>query len=220
MTGNVIKILAIVFMVIDHIGAVLFPDIILFRIIGRLAFPLFAFLLVQGFQHTSNIKHYLIRLSVFVVISEFVYDIVFHDHIAILNGSSVFVTLLIGLLLLVFVDMYEQKKIKKLRFVLLVIMLVEAVIILEPDYGIYGLVMIYLLYRYQEESRKLFLSLIILNIANLLLGGALLQSLSLIACYPMSLYNGERGIKLNKLMVYGFYPFHLCLLYVIKLGVM
>ena len=68
-----IKILAALFMVCDHVGAVFFPNIGLFRDIGRLSFPLFAWLLTQGERYTRNFKQYLLRLVFLGLISQPLY---------------------------------------------------------------------------------------------------------------------------------------------------
>ena len=65
LSATALKYLACLFMLIDHIGLLLFPQIVVLRDIGRLAFPLFAFMLANGYRHTSNYWHYLLRLSLF-----------------------------------------------------------------------------------------------------------------------------------------------------------
>jgi hypothetical protein len=65
-----IKLLAAIFMVIDHVGVVFFPNVLAFRMVGRLSFPLFAWLLTQGEQHTRNIERYLLRLVVLGIVSQ------------------------------------------------------------------------------------------------------------------------------------------------------
>lgn len=69
-----LKILAIVTMLIDHIGMIFFPNVMLFRIVGRVAFIIFAFLLVEGTQHTGNFEKYLLRLLLWAFLSEIPYD--------------------------------------------------------------------------------------------------------------------------------------------------
>ena len=68
LNGTMLKWIAIVTMVIDHVGAILFPQNEILRIIGRLAFPIFAFLLVEGYVHTGNVKKYMGRLLIFALI--------------------------------------------------------------------------------------------------------------------------------------------------------
>ena len=72
MTASIFKILAMLIMLIDHIGMVLFPDIVILRIIGRLAFPIFAYFAAEGCLHTSNIKKYLLRMSICAAVFQIV----------------------------------------------------------------------------------------------------------------------------------------------------
>ena len=73
MTSFQIKLLAIITMVIDHVGLFFFPHLQIFHIIGRLAFPLFAWLIAKGAKYTENINHYLFRLFVFALLSQVQY---------------------------------------------------------------------------------------------------------------------------------------------------
>ena len=72
-----LKIIACILMAIDHVGAIMFPDIDLYRIIGRLSFPIFAFLLTEGYVHTRNLKKYFIRLFIFAIIPQIPYSLAF-----------------------------------------------------------------------------------------------------------------------------------------------
>lgn len=74
--ANALKLIALLSMTIDHVGVCLFPDQILLRCIGRLAFPIYAFLLTQGFIHTRNVKKYLLRLGLLALISEVPFNLV------------------------------------------------------------------------------------------------------------------------------------------------
>ena len=71
LSSNLLKIIALLCMLIDHIGGFLIPECsTLFRIIGRIAFPIFAFSLAQGFIKTSNFKKYALRLSFWAVVAQ------------------------------------------------------------------------------------------------------------------------------------------------------
>ena len=76
-----LKCIAVLTMIIDHTGAVLFPGDLVFRYIGRISFPVFCFLLVEGFSHTRDMRKYMLRLGVFAVISEIPYDLAFRDTV-------------------------------------------------------------------------------------------------------------------------------------------
>jgi hypothetical protein len=145
-TGSTLKIIAIVTMFIDHVGASLFehymsildasgPDIcreiitsklpglwqdwmgdivavqsidLILRAIGRIAFPIFCFLLVEGFLHTRNVKKYLIRLFIFAFISDIPFDLAFFAEIG-LNHQNVFFTLFLGVSALACIDYVRHK---------------------------------------------------------------------------------------------------------------
>ncbi len=139
MNNYQLKIIAITAMLIDHIGAIfLSPDVnyglyLMCRSIGRIAFPIFVFLIVEGFYHTSNLKKYLLRLGVFALISEVPFDLAFYKYhygISFLDdlnkavnqpshfkllfdrliaAQNVFFTLFLGLLLITLMNMVERR---------------------------------------------------------------------------------------------------------------
>ena len=73
-----LKLIAILSMVIDHVGSAFFPQYPVFRWIGRLAFPIFAYCLTVGLLYTHDIKKYLIRLGIFALVSQPFYIFAFH----------------------------------------------------------------------------------------------------------------------------------------------
>ena len=91
-----LKWIAVITMIIDHTGAVLFPDDMVFRYIGRIAFPIFCFLLVEGFFHTRDVRKYMLRLGLFALISEIPYDLAFRDTVLEFEHQNVFFALLLG----------------------------------------------------------------------------------------------------------------------------
>lgn len=98
LSGFTLKCIAMVTMLIDHIGYVLFPGYVIFRIIGRLAFPIYCFLLVEGAVHTSNWKKYLGRLFLFALISEIPFNLAIGGKLWYPASQNVFFTLFLGLL--------------------------------------------------------------------------------------------------------------------------
>jgi len=73
LSGNALKLIAIVIMTIDHIGMQLFPNILMLRIIGRLAFPIFAYMIAEGCTYTKDRRKYLITIAVFAAVCQIVY---------------------------------------------------------------------------------------------------------------------------------------------------
>lgn len=215
--GSHLKWIAIVTMLIDHIGAFLLEPAIVtglvssefrglntvLRLIGRLAFPLFTFLLVEGFTHTRNVKKYLIQLGIFALISEIPFDLanggVFFDF----TYQNIFFTLFIGLLVISLFNQFEEMK--YLRWVIPVIGMRLAAA-LQTDYAAFGILVIFIFYYFRADKQ-------LRNpIAAILL---LRQPTAIFALVPIQLYNGERG-KQNKYFFYLFYPAHLLFLFFIR----
>ncbi|UCH31863.1 MAG: hypothetical protein JSV05_00195 [Candidatus Bathyarchaeota archaeon] len=93
---DLLKVIAIVTMTFDHIGLIYYPTELAFRIVGRLAFPIFAYLLVLGVENTRNVKAHLLRLFLFGLISQIPYFLAF--GIAPLERLNIFFSLLLGAL--------------------------------------------------------------------------------------------------------------------------
>ena len=143
MSSFQIKLLAIIFMIFDHVGLFLFQDVYAFRLIGRLSFPLFAWMLANGFVHTRNQKAYLKRLLLFAVVSQLPYSLAFGELQVQQGGLNIFFTLSFGLLSLVYIKAYRYKAIP---IIFLFAFLAEK---LKFDYtnGSYGISMSYVNWR-------------------------------------------------------------------------
>lgn len=212
--GGTLKIIAIITMLADHIGALLFPQIILFRIIGRIAFPIFCFLLVEGFMHTRDVKKYALRLLLFAFISEIPFDLAFGGGSTIgfipvnLYQQNVFFTLFLGLLALILITKYGYQRIN-IFFIILSCMLVAS--FLKTDYGEAGVLLIVLFYYSYGNILKVIGSVILFC---LIFTG--IQIYGILSLIPLVLYNGKKGITF-KYVFYVFYPAHLLILYAIFL---
>ena len=100
-----LKLIAIITMTIDHIGVVfgtIFYNFL--RTVGRLSFPIFAYLLTEGYVHTKSFTKYFLRLLVLAIVSEVIYDYVFFDSFIYLGANNIFFTLALGLLTLFLLD--------------------------------------------------------------------------------------------------------------------
>ena len=207
---ELLKWLAIVTMTLDHVGAVLYPEYPLFRYIGRLSFPLFAYLLILGLENTRNVRNYFLRLFLFAWISQIPFYLAFGikpwEHL------NIFFTLSIGL---VFVYLYSNDN--HLFFIPLL-----ASIALPFDYGIYGILTIGSFYFLRRNKWVGMFSFLLLNLFFLLFSP--FQFLALGALPLIFLHNDGRisfkriTIKAfyslcKKYFFYFYYPLHLFILY-------
>lgn len=202
-------------MAVDHIGAVLYPDLEFLRMIGRLAFPLFAYLLILGMESTHNVRNYFIRLFSFSFISQvpFVLALGFEPF----EYFNIFFTLSSGL-----VFVYFFKKTSPIALVP-----VLASFVLPFDYGIYGIAMIGGMQMLKDNTKFGAAALVLLNALFLVPWN--IQFLSLSAL-PLILLHKAGYLKIEretneqvsyplwrKYFFYIFYPLHLALLYIIKM---
>jgi hypothetical protein len=205
LSGSTLKIIAMICMFIDHIAIVLVNNNFFMRSIGRIAFPIFCFLLVQGFIYTSNVKKYALRLGGFALLSEIPFDLALSNKMFDFSSQNVYFTLLIGLLILVGIEHFKDDQTNRNLSILGGCL---AAVILRVDYSLPGILLIVFLYqfRFQWIGRQ-----IIIVIFNLVLR----QPIGILSAFILQLYNGERGYQL-KYVFYAFYPLHLLILYGIK----
>ncbi len=219
MTSTNLKIIAIITMLIDHIGAILFPELIGLRIIGRISFPIFAFLIVEGYVHTRNVKKYIMRLFIFALISELSFDYAFTGKIFDLGHQNVLFTFVLALILLYFIDSTKSDITKTLAFFFVFLV----AYITNVDYSVFGLLMIIIFYIQRDKKLIKYVLIILVNLAFAILGvieiGLTLNSLSQafagLAIVLIIFYNGKRG-KNIKYLFYAFYPVHLIILGLIR----
>ena len=215
MSGLLLKITALLTMIIDHYGAIFQPNIMIYRIIGRLAFPIYCFLLVEGYTHTSNIKKYTSRLLIFALISEIPFDLAFYGRIGFVH-QNIFFTLFIGLVAIYLIDNKDTKY--KFDSTLVIIVATVLATILRTDYQFIGIVYILLFYFTRNLPKKKRLSTIALIMIAINLAAGMVQQFSLLALIIIYLYNNEPGAK-NKLLQMSFYiayPLHLLIYYIIN----
>lgn len=191
-------------MIIDHTGAILFPDNMAFRYIGRIAFPIFCFLLVEGFFHTRDVRKYMFRLGMFAVISEMPYDLAFRDTVLEFEHQNVFFTLLIGVIM-----MYDLEKNREWPIKIVEVLLAMWVCgFLCTDYRFKGILLIaiyYFLRKYKWAKHA------VGAVWNLIWNRSI-QMYGAAASVFLIFYNGEKGASM-KYFFYLFYPLHLLVLY-------
>ncbi len=224
-----LKLIAIIVMLIDHIGAMFIPrytdTYLVFRSVGRLAFPIFVFLIVEGFHHTRNVKKYLIRLGIFAMVSEIPFDLAFYGKIIEFTHQNVFFTLFLGLLLISLLGMIQVKL--ETQFILanlcctvLVLAFCIIAVFLRTDYDYSGILIMTAFFLFRGNRIATLISLFIITV--LMYSDSIHYPIAwiFIACTTLSmllisLYNGQKG-KNVKYLFYVFYPAHLLILYIIK----
>ena len=233
LSGNSLKIIAAVSMLIDHIGLIIFPNVMILRIIGRIAFPIFAFFIAEGCKHTKNKLRYILTIFVFGIISQAIHLIFVKDWtLNILFTFSISI-LLVFLLDFVKQTFYDNKsnliKITALISFCLSIMLVYFINnLLDFDYGFWGCMLPlllslvnyrgdnYILKRLDCKAIKLFvlsIGLVFISISF----SSFRQLFSLFAVLLLMFYSHKKGTVNMKYFFYIFYVGHLLILYLIKL---
>ena len=237
-----LKVIAMITMVIDHTGAVLFPGDALWRVVGRIAFPIYVWLLIMGFIHTSNVRKYILRMAIFSLISEIPFDLALTGSLYTFRWQNVFWTLTLSLIMLYFLEkILENKEEKQQRYVILQvgILIFSAMAIAEWlhfDYGCTGpaLAAVFYFYaKYQKPSLLAGFFLFCLSYVLDPLFNGYAQNVSvavhtvyasvnselcgIIAVPLIGRYNGVRNWKRGKYLFYLFYPVHLMILYGISL---
>ena len=247
-SSAVLKNIAVVTMLIDHIGAVIVTRLLIqnglytamvnqesydvwmrqngvlygiymaMRIIGRFAFPIYCFLLVEGFQKTHDVKKYLGRMFLFALISEVPFDLALSGKAWYPEYQNVFFTLFLGLLVVAGLHLVEQrlagteiaKKILRVALDAVIILAGCALaLILKTDYSFKGILAITVLYLFRNRKKAQVWAGVIVFL--LMDGLEMIAALSFILIW---FYNGTRG-KQNKYFFYFFYPVHLLLLWLI-----
>lgn len=205
LSGAALKLFAMMIMLVDHIGAIFFPELIWVRIIGRLAFPIFAFFIAEGFAYTKNVKKYIVRMAVFAIITELIYDVAFHGAVT-WEYQNVMVTFLIAL-----IGLYGTQKLDKYVGCAVMIALGMLAEVMKTDYGCFGVLLVYIYHLMRNGFwTKHFAAALFM-----ILGSSYIQPFAAISTIPLMFYNGKKGINL-KFLFYAFYPAHLLILFLIK----
>ncbi len=199
--GDILKIIAMMTMLIDHIGYLYYPSLVCLRIIGRIAFPIFAFLIARGYRFTSNKTRYGIRLFAFGMLSQVPY------HYFAPGKLNIMFSLFIGLVLLKAYDSNHR---------ILTLLLLATGFYPAISYGVYGLTMMlifHICYGKKEQTAVLYL---LLSAVYYTLIPNWVQAFSVMALFPI-LFEPPSTLRLPKMLSYWFYPVHITLLMLGKL---
>lgn len=242
-SANLLKWIALITMMIDHFGACIwlylgksgmmsFQDpafsvpYYMLRGIGRLAFPLFIFLLAEGFYYTKSRKKYLIRLTIFAFLSELPFDLaLFLTNPQISSGQittwahqNVYFTLLLGFVSMLLIDQIEKQDWRKEAQILCMIgaVALPAALaqLIHTDYGAIGVAAIAAAWILRERRGGM---IELIGIIFILTFSSSLEALSLFDLPLIAAYRGKQGKKGNRWFFYAFYPIHLFLLFLLRM---
>lgn len=235
LTAAVLHIIAMTLMLMDHLWATLLPAREWLTCAGRVAFPIFAFMAVEGYFHTRSFKKYILRMLLFAVLSEIPFDLMYGGTWFYPVHQNVLWTFLLGLLGVWLMEQVRKKG-KTWMYLLVCVLVVPAGLVLGTlcmvDYYGVGVLTVFVFYFLHGRKWWCFLgqlaALYWLNVE--LLGGLMYpvqlfgmefelcqQGLALLALIPIWLYRGRQGYhsKTFQYLCYAFYPVHMLLLVVV-----
>ena len=222
LTNNQLKIIAMVAMLSDHVGKVLLPQYPVLQIIGRLAFPIFAFMIAEGCFYTRNKLRYFLTVFLLGAGCQVVYLITEKSLY-----QNILITFSLSIILIFCTENYKNKKDKTSGVILsfavsgaFIISILLPVIFIDQgfviDYGVCGVLLPFAIFYATDKLRKLLFTAGILILLTLDLGGGI-QWFSLLSIPLLALYNKKRGKYNIKPLFYVFYPAHLVVIYLISL---
>ena len=214
LTSNQLKLLAMLTMTLDHIGVQMFPGVLWLRIVGRLAFPIYAYMIAEGCAHTRNRRKYLLQMAGLALLCQLVYFFAMGSLF-----QCILVTFTLSILLIYAYDTGSRP------LTALALLGVAFVTVALPrllpgtdfaiDYGFFGVLVPVAVYLGKTHREKLLFMAFTLAALAWSFGG--IQWYSLAALLPLALYGGQRGKRRMKWLFYLYYPLHLAAIYGISL---
>ena len=235
LTSNMLRIIAVIFMLSDHIWATYMSFGDWMTYIGRMAFPIFAFQIAEGFVHTSNFKKYALRLLGFAIVTEIPFNLFYSSRWFNPYHQNVLFTLLLGLLAIRVIDNVKKNRTAKniALSVLWLILICVSTVIGFVDYGFLGMITVVMFYVLRNVPLAWLAQLVAMVLINIVFFEGLVfpveifgisleipsQGFAVFSLIPIWLYAGRKG-RSSKIMQYGFYafyPVHMLIVYLIKL---
>lgn len=246
MTSFVLKIIAVISMVCDHVGDSIVHKLSFLNVIGRIAFPIFAFQISEGYRHTHNLKNYFIRLGIFAGISQIPFMLFLSTFNPGTHTFNIFCTLFLGLLAITLFDKFyyvgtnasvrpinaetlplrnsrQHKFLWKLLGIFSVVLMMAIAHFTSCDYGWYGVAIIFIFYYFKKHLLWLNLSFMTVTGIKYIQYYTMAPSiwyvyLFIATCTSLIFIHlyNEKKGKSMKYFLYIFYPAHLLLLYFIN----
>ncbi len=219
LSGNQLKLIAMITMTIDHVGMVIFPGVMILRIIGRLAFPIYAFMIAEGCRYTRNRRRYFLTMAGVGAGCQVVYYIVDSSLY-----QCVLVTFSLSLLIIFALDNALKKKdalsislaagaFLGAYFVTSVLPMLLPETDFAVDYGFMGVMLPVYVYLGQDKWTRLLGAGLGMALVSISSGG--IQWYSLLSLPLLALYSGKRGKARLKNLFYIYYPLHLAVIYAV-----
>lgn len=227
MSSFALHIIAMIFMLCDHMWATIL-DYEWLTCIGRIAFPIFAFLITEGYIHTSNINKYIKRMVIFAIITEIPFNLMVSASPIYPFHQNVLWTFVISLLTLKYLNFDNTKNIFK--SILIIILAIIIATITMCDYFGAGVMMVVGFYIFRKSKLLQLLMMIYVNM--ILIQGYSYpidiagytyyfpqQGFAVLSLIFIWLYNGKQGYhaKWFKIFCYAFYPLHMLILYILTI---
>lgn len=209
-----LEFIAIITMIVDHIGKVFFPDMVVFQIVGRMTFIIYAYFISVGFSRSKNNKNYLKRISFIAILSQGFY----HNLFGGLRLNSCF-TLCLGILFLI---MHNAKELNSIMRNFLCVLVLVVAALSGCEYGAYGIITIFFFYILRESPKlDILIAQSIVTIACVVVFSLGKMQLFALAAFPLIMIIPERlqKIKWTKYINYAIYPLHLMILVLAKLSI-
>ncbi len=225
LSGNALKIIGAITMLIDHTGMILFPEVNILRIIGRISFPIFSFMICEGCKYTRNKLAYFLRIFILGIVTSLVYFLE--------SGElyfNVLVTFSLSIVLVFAANKYKNSgnfKEGRKYFALLAMGVAAAFLItyfIQIDYGFFGVMLPVFpgIVKANESKGKILFfekrfSAFAIGLLILCVFWGEIQIFGMISLLFIGFYNGKRGFKIPKYSFYVFYPLHLAVLWLISI---
>lgn len=218
-TSAVLQWIAVITMLIDHIGCYLLGNFEPFRMIGRLAMPLFIFMLAEGFEKTSSRPRYFARIFVTALIAEIPVYLLHINDMANYNHNILFT------MLLSFFALYTTEKGKSWLIIVVLPLTALAASAFNCEYGAFGVMLavgFYLVNKYSPKQIFVrFTAILAILLVTMIPLASYenwpIQLCSICAVIPLTLYNGKKGQRLPRYFLYAFYPAHLFAIWLLTL---
>lgn len=221
LTGNQLKILALIAMTCDHVGLQLLPQFLILRIVGRLAAPIFAYMVAEGCRFTRHRGRYLGRMLGMAALCQTVFFAAMRSLY-----QCIFVTFSLSICL-IYAMAYAVRRRTAMSVLLAAAALGAVVFVTEGlprilirtdfdvDYGLWGVMLPVLVYFGRTKREKLILFAVGVSLLGLHYGG--IQWWGLLSLPLMALYNGQKGRRNIGALFYWYYPIHLAVIYGLSL---